>query len=69
MLTQSSLYPFCILVINSLQKMIFVVLMLMLYVSYCAGIYLLLFSVELHQDSVSLSWSFHIQAAHSRHYL
>jgi hypothetical protein len=49
--------------------MIFVVLMLMLYVSYCAGIYLLLFSVELHQDSVSLSWSFHIQAAHSRHYL
>ena len=43
MLTQSSLYPFSTLVINSLQKMTFIVLILMLYVAYCARIHLLTF--------------------------
>ena len=37
MLTQSSLYPFCNLVINSLLKMKFVALTLILYVAYHAG--------------------------------
>jgi hypothetical protein len=53
LLTQSSPYPFCSLAINRLQKMTFVRLTLMLYVAYCARIHLLLFSVELHQFSVT----------------
>jgi hypothetical protein len=43
MLTQSGLYPFCTLAINSLQMMTFVALILMLYVAYCAGIFFLIF--------------------------
>jgi hypothetical protein len=68
-LTQSNLYPFCTLAINNLEKMTFVVLTLMLYVAYCSGIHLLTFPVDLHQDSVSLSWSFHVQATRSRRHL
>jgi hypothetical protein len=51
--TQSSLYPFCTLATNSLQKMKFIALTLMLYIGYHhVGYHLLPFSVELHQDSV-----------------
>ena len=39
-LTQSSLYPFCTLAINSLQKIKFIALTLMLYVAYHAGYHL-----------------------------
>jgi hypothetical protein len=53
-LTQSSLYPFCNLAVNSLQKIKFIALILMMYVGYHAG-YHLLFSVEPDQDSVPQS--------------
>ena len=50
MLTQSSLYPFCTLAINSLQKIKLIALTLMLYVAYHAG-YHLPFFVVLHHGS------------------
>ena len=53
MLTQSSLYPFCTLVSNSLQKMKFLVLILMLYVAYLAGYSFFCFLWSSTQDSVS----------------
>ena len=53
-LTQSSLYPFCNLAVNSLQKIILIALTLMLYVASHAG-YHLPFSVQPHQDCVPQS--------------
>ena len=53
-LTQSSLYPFCTLAINSLQKIKRIALTLKLYVAYHAG-YHLPFFVAPHHDSVPQS--------------
>ena len=47
-LTQSSLYPFCTLAINSLQKIKLIALTLMLYVAYHAGYHLPFFVAPHH---------------------